>query len=74
MDPCGTVTDAGTLAIAAFELDSESTAPPAPAGDVRLTVPFTDWPLTIVLAPSVRLLSVASGGFTVRPEVRLAPA
>jgi hypothetical protein len=41
-DPCGTVIDEGTLATAAFELDSETTAPPAPAGDVRLTVPFMD--------------------------------
>jgi hypothetical protein len=71
--PCGTVTDAATLTTAAFELDSETTAPPAPAGDVRLTVPFADWPLTIVLELNVRLLNVGSKGFTVRPDVTLAP-
>jgi hypothetical protein len=73
VEPCGTVTDEATLATAAFELDSETTAPPAPAGDVRLTVPFTDWPLTIVLELNVRLLNVGSGGFTVRLDVTLAP-
>jgi hypothetical protein len=72
-DPSGTVTDEGTLATATFELDSDTTAPPAPAGDVRLTVPFMDWPLSMVLEFSVRLLSLESSGFTVRLDVRLAP-
>jgi len=39
--PCGTVTDAGTLA-AAFGLESDTTAPPEGAAAVRVTVPVPD--------------------------------
>ena len=44
VEPCGTVTDAGTLAAVEFELESDTTAPPEPAAEVRLTVPVPDWP------------------------------
>jgi hypothetical protein len=42
VEPCGTVTDEGTLAAPAFELKSKTMTPPAPAGDVRLTDPVVD--------------------------------
>jgi hypothetical protein len=41
-DPCGTVIAAGTLAPAEFELERATTAPPAAAAAVRLTVPVAD--------------------------------
>ena len=72
--PCGTVTVAGTLALPAFELDSEITAPPVPAGPLRVTVPAPDWPVTIVLGLTKRLVRAGAGGLTVNPNVELAPA
>ena len=39
--PCGIVTLEGTLA-ALLELQSDTIAPPLPAGAVRLTVPMPD--------------------------------
>jgi hypothetical protein len=47
--PEGTVTLAGTVAAAVFELESDTTAPPAGAAEVRLTVPVLVWLLPIVL-------------------------
>ena len=41
VDPCGTVTDAGTVA-AALELESATTAPPVPAAALSVTVPVPD--------------------------------
>ena len=73
-EPCATVTDTGTLAAVEFELESDTTAPPEPAAEVRLTVPVADWPLTIVLGLTVMVLRVAWGGFTIRPKVSLTPA
>ena len=73
LTPCGTVTDEGTLAAAPFELESETTAPPLPAADVRVTVPVVDWPLSIVFELREILLRAATGGFTVRPDAILAP-
>ena len=71
--PCATVTDEGTLAAAALELDSETTAPPLPAADVRVTVPVADWPLMIVFELRAILLRAAAGGFTVTRDAILAP-
>lgn len=62
---CGTVTVAGTLATLAFELESEITAPPVPAGSVRVTVPLPDWPVTIVPGLIEMLLRAGGGGLTV---------
>jgi len=73
VEPCGTVTDEGTLAAAALELESDTTAPPFPAADVRVTVPVADWPLRIVFELREIALRTAAGGFTVRPDVRLTP-
>jgi hypothetical protein len=73
LKPCGTFTEEGTLATALFELESETTVPPAPAGDVRLTVPVPDWPLTIAVGLTEMLVRLGSGGFTVRPDAMLAP-
>jgi hypothetical protein len=69
--PCGTVTEAGTLAAEEFELESDTTAPPEGAAAVRVIVPVPDWPLTIVLGLTERLLSAAETGFTVIPAVLL---
>ena len=73
VEPCGTVTDEGTPAAAALELASETTAPPLPAADVRVTVPVADWPLMIVFELRAILLRAAAGGFTVTPDAILAP-
>jgi hypothetical protein len=73
VEPCGTVTLAGTLAAVVLELESATATPPVPAVVVRLTVPVPDWPLTIVLGLTETLLRAAAGGLTVRPNVTLAP-
>lgn len=70
--PCATVTAAGTLA-AALGLESDTTAPPEGAADVRVTVPVPDWPLTIVVGATETALSAAGGGLTVNPNVSLTP-
>lgn len=73
VEPCGTVTFAGTLAAVVLELDRDTTTPPDPAADVRLTVPVPDSPLTIVPGLTETLLRAAGGGLTVMPNVALAP-
>lgn len=42
VEPCGTVTDAGTLAAEVFELESVTAAPPFPAAVLRVTDPVPD--------------------------------
>ena len=71
--PCGTVTEAGTVAAAVLELESETTTPPLPAAALRLTVPVADPPAVIVLGLTERPLSVGggAGGLTVTPKVLL---
>ena len=68
VEPCGIVTEAGTVALE-LELESEITAPPDPAAAVRLTVPVPDWPPTIVAGLTETLLSAT--GFTVSAAVLL---
>ncbi len=48
--PCGIITLLGKLTTVLLELDSITTAPPTPAGPVRLIVPVPDCPLTRALA------------------------
>src|ERR1035438_7896854 len=69
--PCATVTEAGTLAAEAFELESDTTAPPEPAAAVRVTVPVLDWPLTTDPGDTETLLSATARGFTVSAAVLL---
>ena len=71
--PCATVTEAGTLAADVFELERETTAPPAGAAAVRVTVPVLDWPLTTVPGDTETPLRAAGGGLTVSPNVSLPP-
>jgi len=73
VEPCGTVTDTGTLAAAVFELESDTKTPPVPAAAVRLTVPVPDWPPTIVLGLTETLLSVGGGGVTATANVLVTP-
>jgi len=72
-EPCGTVTLAGTLAAVVLELESDTTTPPDPAAEVRLTVPVPVRPLTIVLGLTETLLKTTGGGLTVTPNVLLTP-
>ena len=69
--PAGTVTLAGTLAAVVLELESDTTRPPVPAAEVRLTVPVPVWLLMIVLGLTETLLSAAAGGLMVTPNVLL---
>jgi hypothetical protein len=73
IEPCGTVTVAGTLAAVVLELESATVTPPLPAASVRLTVPAPDRPLTIVPGLTETLLRAAAGGLMVTPNVTLAP-
>jgi hypothetical protein len=72
VEPCGTVTDAGTPAAAGLELTSETTMPLAGAAAVRVTVPLPDWPLVIEPGP-VTLLRAGTDGLTVMGNVSLTP-
>ncbi|HTS78220.1 MAG TPA: hypothetical protein VMG40_18550 [Bryobacteraceae bacterium] len=69
--PAATVTLAGTLAADDFELESETTAPPDGAADVRVTVPVTEFPLVTELELSVIPLRAATigAGLTVIGDV-----
>jgi hypothetical protein len=74
VEPWGTVTLEGTFATDVFELERATAMPPLPAGSVNVTVPVPVKPLVMVLGLTETALSAAAGGFTVRPNVRLAPA
>ena len=52
--PAATVTLAGTLAAAVLLLESDTTAPPAGAGPLNVTVPVEDAPPVTLLGLSVR--------------------
>lgn len=71
--PCGTVTEAGTLAAEGLELRSITTAPPLGAADVRVIVAVADWPLVSEVLLTVSLLAVGPGGVTVTLKVALTP-
>ena len=71
LEPCGTVTETGTLAAAELELESDTTAPPGPADVERLTVPVLDCRLTTMLGLTETLLSVGATGLTVMPNVAM---
>ena len=73
VEPCGTVTLAGTLSAAAFELDRATVTPPLPAAAVRVTVPFVELALLSTEEASDTLLSAAVGGLTVTPNVLFTP-
>ena len=72
-DPCGTVTNDGTLPTAEFELDNDTIAPPAPATDERLTVPVPDWPLTTALGLTEKLFRLGNDELTVKAAALLMP-
>ena len=73
VEPCGIVTDDGTLAATGFELESKTNAPPVPAAEVRVMVPVPDWPLTSVPGLTETPLKAPGSGFTVTPNVLLTP-
>jgi hypothetical protein len=73
VDPWGTVTLEGTVAAMVLELESDTSTPPVPAADVRLTVPLPDLPLTMVLGLTEIPLSAGGGGLTVTPKVAFTP-
>lgn len=72
--PDATVTNAGTVAAEGFELESATTAPPAGAGAVRLTVPVPPWPLAMVPGDTDTALNAAGRGLMVDTKVLLPPA
>lgn len=65
--------DAGTLAPAGLELESDTETPPLPAAAVRVTVPVPDWPLARVSGLAETPLSAGGGGITLIPVVALDP-
>ena len=71
--PLGTVTFAGTLATEVLLLDSDTSAPPAGAGPVSVTVPVEGLPPTTLDGFTVRELNPAATGVTVRGAVRVTP-
>ena len=73
LEPCGTVTVAGTVTAAVLELESDTATPPVPANSVRVTVPVPVRPLMIVLGFTERLVKAGGGGLTVTPNVAFAP-
>lgn len=73
VDPCWTVTLAGTLSAAAFELDSTSVTPPLPAAAVRVTTPLVELALLSTEEVSDRLLRATVGGLTVTTNALFTP-
>jgi hypothetical protein len=70
--PAGTVTLEGTWA-AELLLESATCAPPAGAGELRVTVPVEDWkPPKTLVGFRVSEVSVGGGGVTVRDAERAA--
>ena len=73
VEPWGTVTLEGTVAAVVLELESDTTTPPVPAADVRVTVPVPVKPPTIVLGLTETLLRAAGAGLTVSPKLAFTP-
>jgi hypothetical protein len=73
VEPWGTVTLEGTVAAVVLELESDTTTPPLPAADVRVTVPVPVRPPVMVLGLTETLLRAAGAGLTVSPKVALTP-
>src|SRR5262245_34145768 len=76
--PAPTVTLAGTVAMAVLLLDSVTTAPPAGAALVSVTVPCEALPPVMLAGFNVRVDRLAGGGgggtgFTVSVAVRVTP-
>jgi hypothetical protein len=75
--PAGTVTLMGTWAAPVLLLDSATTAPPAGAGALKVTVPVDDCnPPTTLVGFNVSEVSVGAGGgagVTVSVALRLVP-
>ena len=73
--PAATVTDAGTEATLAFELDRETTAPPAGAAAVSVTVPVERPPPTTLEGDRLTEESVTDppAGVTVSTAVFVTP-
>ena len=73
MAPLGTVTFAGTLATDVLLLDSDTTAPPAGAGPLSVTVPVEGLPPTTLDGFTPHELNPTATGVTVRGAVRVTP-
>jgi len=73
--PPWTVIVAGTLAAVVFELDNETTSPPAGALPERKTVPVTGFPPSTVAGETLRDAGPTGGGcgVTVSVALRVAP-
>jgi len=61
VEPCDTVTLAGTETTPELELESETRTPPAGAGAERVTVPRPDWPGVRLDGLTAKLLSTTAG-------------
>ena len=71
--PLGTVTFAGTLATEVLLLDNDTTAPPAGAGPLSVTVPVEGLPPTTLDGFTPNELNPTATGVTVRGAVRVTP-
>lgn len=80
LDPAGTLTVAGTVATEVLELDRVTTTPPAPAAEVRVTVPVAVWPTSTMNGLTESEANAAGstggvdgGGFTVIAKFAVTP-
>jgi hypothetical protein len=67
------VIEGGTLVTVAFELESRTIAPPAPAAPLRLTVAIADWPPTTTAGVTDMLAKLTACGLIVSPKLSLTP-
>ena len=71
--PTATVTLAGTVAANVLSLDNDTTAPPAGAGPLSVTVPVEGLPPTTLVGATPSELNPTASGVTVRGAVRVTP-